>query len=197
MPCVTFSRMSRKAVSIFLSGACSMTIRSPSASGMPACSSDAIWRVTAATCSPRILLTVSTPVMPLIRIGPAPRRRRSRRSVTYSFSFLSLSRASRGVSASMSPRFCLFAPSIALYSKTGIAIPLHHVELRHAQDLVGGRLSGEQLLDAGHAQRPQPALERAALDLARGRLVDDLLLDHVVDLHDLIDRRAARVSGTE
>ena len=119
MPWVTFSRMSRNALSIFLSGACSMIMRSASASGMPACSSDAIWRVTAATCSVRALLTVSTPVTPRIRMPPDFLPRDSLMSVTKRRSFFSLTRASRGVSASMMPRRCLLSPSIALYSKMG------------------------------------------------------------------------------
>jgi hypothetical protein len=41
--------------SMRLSGACSITMRSASASGMPDCRSDAICRVTAATCSVRCL----------------------------------------------------------------------------------------------------------------------------------------------
>jgi hypothetical protein len=82
MPCVTFSLMSRKQLSILLSGACSMIMRNTSASGMPACSSAAIWRVTAATCSVRCLLGVSTPVTPRMRIGPRLLALASRMSVT-------------------------------------------------------------------------------------------------------------------
>src|SRR5262249_48351647 len=112
-----------------------------------------------------------------------------------------LTRASRGVSASIRPRLTLFCASTALYSKIGIGLAarswLQHVELGDPQDLVRRGETLQQLVDAVHAQRPPAALERAALDLAGGGLADDLLLDVRVDRHHLVDRHAATVAGTE
>ena len=86
----------------------------------PACSSAAIWRVTAAICSLRCLFVVSTPVTPRMETADFFLPRDSLMSVTNSESFLSLTRASRGVSASMMPFLTRLSVSIALYSKIGM-----------------------------------------------------------------------------
>jgi hypothetical protein len=193
----------------------------PRRAGCPDISSEAIWRVTAATCSLRFLFGASTPGAPLICSRAPCRCRRLERclmSVTNSLLPAELRRALRALSASMMPLLGLVGRRSALYSKIGMGAglvprrwlagggrcrvsphPMRSQRCRAGSRAapLRGRLAVEQLVDAVHAQRPEAALRRAALDVAGGARSTICSWIGVVDRQDLVDRRAAREARVE
>src|SRR5262245_22584538 len=216
--------MSRSVASKRRPEAWSISTCSDSASGVPACSSVANWRVKLemlaidsfdrrrihdgrriSRCRPWPFDAAGVPFV----TSPA-----SWIDVTCTRSLRSLSRAARGVSASRMPVLTWPVSVSAVYSKMGISGGLftrpaatargsagranRSIVLRHAQDLVDRRDAAQHLLDAVHAQRAQPAaLDRRLLDRGRVRAIHDLVLHRVVDLEHLVDRGALDESRAE